>query len=219
MKLHINMKSGVIILASVLLLILLSGDIYGQQESLNFSSADYYLNSNLYEQVQSYDVFEPRKPAVAFLLSAGSTAGAVFLGYNIINSGNYDTGRWFVIGGLLLGPSIGNIYAKDHKAIRNGVLIRLGGAAISIFGLTMIIDGSFGDNMFDKTDYDAEKITTGAIVSIGGAVIVAGSALFDIINTGYNVKEYNLKNQSQLSLTPAYDPVNNSVGFNLNYKF
>lgn len=108
-------------------------------------------------------------------------------------------GSSLAVYGLMVGPSIGNFYARDYVRGFIGVAARLAGGYL-IRDATREI---FGDDMADAVGWDDEKVSlTDTKILIGGGLIL-GSALYNIISAEASVERYNSRRNYYVSLFPV----------------
>jgi len=100
-----------------------------------------------------------------------------------------ESGLWAVFYGVTIGPSIGNIYAKDYKRGFFGIGIRL-------FSELMIASSSIGKGIRlaggDGSNYDSgmthtQKVLTGVII---------GSAIYNIVTAPKSAREFNMRQKN-----------------------
>jgi len=100
--------------------------------------------------------------------------------------------------GLLAGPSAGSIYADNWSRARRGMLIRTGGGALALAGVTVLAASAFGGG-------DDRMGVAGHLVFGSGAAVVVGSAVYDIVRSSVrSVEEHNeaVRTSRSVSVTP-----------------
>ncbi len=110
--------------------------------------------------------------------------------------------------GLMVGPSMGNLYAEDWSRGINGFVFRgLGVGAV-------ILAGSLGDDVIDYTPiggYDRhdwhDPLTESEFVRLVGTAIYIGGVLYNFLTLNRSVDEYShdLKKGVRIEVSPSYD--------------
>ncbi len=159
---------------------------------------------------------------VAWHTLAPAGGGALFSAITAAaNTGLEGGGAPFIIYGLLVGPSMGNVYLDDYSGAFSGGLSRLGGAAIGMAGLMTMAVCSFvsenpgGDNL--------------GCYALGGPIMLAGVTVATIgtvrqlrglpeaARNRLKVSQNNSENRSgiQLAILPLWNPKRKALGLNL----
>ncbi len=172
--------------------------------------------------------FEPLRPAIsskdpgkAFWLALGSTLIPTGLGsylaYKGDNNGTASVqgiGIGMAVAGVLVGPSVGNFYAGDSRRGVNGILLRGGGALLSLIGATMVMESIDWNCEEDCSDNN----TGGADVLFlySGLVLISGSAIWNIVTAPTSAKEFNRRS---VTFSPFINPRSRTAGINVGYQF
>jgi hypothetical protein len=152
----------------------------------------------------------------------GFTFVPIFLGSVIYPSGSDEDGSEFreiagsimVLGGIVIGPSAGSIYADDWRRATYGMIIRSGGILVASAGVGALISGALGS--------DDSVAGLGVVLFAGGLAVTAGSMIYDIIlSSQRSVEDYNRRHQgrAELSVLPWFEANSGRPGFTLNLRF
>lgn len=136
-------------------------------------------------------------PAGAVLLSVGTTAGTVGLGYFLDQRpGLRGTGAALIAVGLLLGPSTGNVVLGNYRDVLIGGGLRLGGTGLAF--------GAVASTFMNESASDTFVTVAGGAFVVGGVVLLAGT-VYDVISAGTYA--------SRVSIAPSVDgPTRATVG-------
>lgn len=105
--------------------------------------------------------------------------------------------------GVVIGPAVGHFYAANSQQARAGIAIRTGGAgAVGIGGVWAL---------------GAPRVGWGLLT--GGALVVAGSALYDIVTAPRSAHEYNKDHSLSAQVAPTVGPRGEQVGLALRISF
>jgi hypothetical protein len=132
------------------------------------------------------DQLDAKDPGTATLLSIGGTVAPLALvaaGAGAGAQGNGSSGALLAagIGGLVIGPSLGEWYAHDYFS--PGLGLRGAGAALIIAGLGCF-NGIAGPPCPPRDN-------SGTAVAVIGAVVIAGGTLCDLLTAGRSAREWN----------------------------
>lgn len=170
--------------------------------------------------LESSELFEQKikqkKPAVAFLLSSGTTTASVLAGLVLAKNGYDTSGGLFIIGGLLLGPSVGHMYVGNGSGVLKGIGTRILGGSIALIGGYVILATGLGDALGGESSPAAEIM--GSALLFGGLGLVAYSAIYDWINSAKYAKKMN-ERQKGLQISPAFDAYTGKPIINLKLTF
>lgn len=151
---------------------------------------------------------DDKSPGAAVTLAIAGTA-LPFVAFAA--AGNGDDGALVLagLGGLIIGPSLGHFYAGDTRTGLVQAGVRAGSMGLMLAGAIVLLDecGFEGDPECNETP--------GAMMIIGGGVLVVGSAIYSIIDAPLAAHRHNQRG-ARLSLMPA--PVtgpDRSVGLGL----
>ena len=160
------------------------------------------------------DTFEQpeyKSRGIAFLFSVVGIAAPVTLAAHISNSTQGGSEAWvggLAAGGMLLGPSLGQVYAGSHKEAWIGAGVRTGGAFAAMLGLSMVVDDLFCST---EAGEDCNDSPLGLPLYAVGLVSYVGGAIYSFVNADRSVERFN-ESQSRLGviewsplLTPGKD--------------
>jgi hypothetical protein len=139
-------------------------------------------------------------PASSTWLSLGGTLVPAAAGF-VIGNNSSATGGALVLGGLLAGPATG--YWSGHigsKALP-GLLIRTGGLVLMAAGSSSCF----------KNSYNSLCNNGASAAVIGGALVVLGSAAYDIATVGKKVRANNGA-LARASVVPLFSPSERRIG-------
>lgn len=110
------------------------------------------------------------------------------------------TASFMLVYGLMMGPSFGNLYARDYVRGMLGVAARLGGAYLLMDATRELA----GNDIADGLGWDDKEVSlTDTRVLIGGGLIVA-SAIYNIISAKASVERYNASLGYEVQVAPSY---------------
>ena len=119
--------------------------------------------------------------AGAVLLSLGATAGAVGLGVYAPNVVDSDAvAAALVVGGLLVGPSVGNLVQGEYGDAAVGAGLRTLGAGL--------LAGAFASTFMNAGLNEADTYAVGAAVVVVGVAFLGGS-VYDVTTARLNARD------------------------------
>jgi hypothetical protein len=126
--------------------------------------------------------------------------------------GQYDfLAGTLAIGGLFVGPSLGQFYAGSYGPGSIGIGIRTTGGLMGLIGMATVI-GSALDNMDGGGEPEADDSNQGLTLFLVGGITYLGGALYSLFDTGYAVRRQSDPRRPQrygwtpdVSRTPAGD--------------
>ncbi len=141
---------------------------------------------------------EEKSPGIAVGLSLAGTAA----GYGaLIAAGNTDSSGLAIVGltGIVVGPSLGQIYAGETGRAVGHSLLRLGAGSIMVYGAMLTVFDCWGDEEGGECDGSA-----GPALMIGGALVGIGSSVYSIVDSAHAADRHNAaRKQRRFVLTPA----------------
>ena len=145
-------------------------------------------------------------PGTATWMSVGFTVLPVAIDALASSSGNGSGGLTTL--GLLVGPAAGFWYGGVSGKVWPGLLIRTGGlllAAVGAVGCELAV--------YDHaTTTGSTSCGSGAnAFIIGGALVVVGSAIYDIATVGRKVRDHNAQ-RARAMVVPLFTPSQRRVG-------
>lgn len=109
------------------------------------------------------------------------------------------TGSIMAVYGLVMGPSMGNFYAKDYLRGMLGIAARVGGGYLMVDATRELA----GDDVADALGWDDESVKfTDAKILIGSGLIL-GSAIYNIVSAKASVNRYNEKKGYIIGIVPG----------------
>jgi len=138
-----------------------------------------------------------KSPGVALGLSLAGTAA----GYGaLVAAGKTDSEglAWVGLAGIVVGPSLGQIYAGETGRAVGHSLLRLGAGSVMVYGAMLTI--------FDCWDDESGECdgSAGPVLMIGGAVVGIGSTVYSIVDSANAAERHNAElKRRRFVLTPA----------------
>jgi hypothetical protein len=109
------------------------------------------------------------------------------------------TASFAAVYGLVLGPSLGNFYAKDYARGMLGIAARMGGGYLLLDATRELA----GKDVADGLGWDDKSVSlTDTRVLIGGGIIIA-SAVYNVISAKASVESYNRNTGYTIGLAPV----------------
>lgn len=168
-------------------------------------------------------VIQEKGPAKAQLLAIAHWAIPTAAGLVLMNRGADSDlyavpGFWLASYGIVGGPSMGNLYARDHRRTRTGFAIRSAGALlIAKSAWQHLLSGAF-----DPDKEQLEPLGWDAFNVVGAGLLTAGTA-YSIATAPVSAAEYNRSVQASttphISLSPRLSPAEGSVGMYVVLRF
>jgi len=152
---------------------------------------------------QGLETSREKSPGAALTLSAFGTLVPAFLAF----SGDGSGGSAAVFASaVVLGPSLGYLYAGDRRSAFKGIGVRAAVGAATIGAFLAMCPGGECENLNDA-------FTAVFVVAAGGAVVTA-LALVDIARVHGRVRARNERlARRRVRVSPAYLPKTRSLGF------
>ena len=157
--------------------------------------------------LRAVELKSPRKALLYSALGSLAPAGAGTLLASLGDGSNDLTAFTLITGGVLVGPAAGHFYADNRRQAWVGIGLRTTGSAAMVAGTTLIFDDLFDD--------DAD--TGGSVLVLTGLILTGSSFLYDIFSAPKSARQYNQR--QSLSVHPQLDPVNETAGLRLAWRF
>ena len=151
------------------------------------------------EQKGAFEQPEYKSRGIAFLFSVVGIAAPVSLAAHISSSTHGGSEAWvggLAAGGMLLGPSLGQVYAGAHKEAWIGAGVRTGGAFAALLGLRMVLHDAFCST---EDGEDCDDNALGLPLYAAGVVSYVGGTIYSFVNADRSVDRYN-ESQSRLGI-------------------
>lgn len=179
-----------------------------QNSNLAFSSETKFTYS---------DRFQPKSEQKAMLLTAAVPATTILTGLLLLRN-DVPLGGWLVVGGFVVGPSAGNIYAENTGAVLKAIGTRLIGGGMQVIGSYYMTGELFAISPIENGS-DGLSVA-GAIIFLSGTGLVIYSFINDLFQSAENVRKYNQKYQTKgLAVSPTYFLNEKSPGISFSLSF
>ncbi|MGN8224389.1 hypothetical protein [Gracilimonas sp. BCB1] len=167
----------------------------------------------------STEEFKPKKEGVAFLLSAAVPTMSFIAGQALLKNDVNMPGAVLATGGIIIGPSAGNMYAENSKAVGKGIVTRaIAGGMITVGGYMGILNQLSHGGV--RKDPDGFNEITAMALFFGGAGLLVYSTFYDLFNSMKNVRKYNTEKQSaKFTFSPTYFPKEKAPGISVSLSF
>lgn len=142
-------------------------------------------------------VDEARTQAIAGTLIPIATGMSTTLLFD--NDTIETTGSLMAVYGLVIGPSMGNFYARDYLRGMLGVAARLGGGYLMLDATRELA----GDDVADALGWDHSSVKFTDTKILIGAGLILGSAIYNIVSSKASVHRYNKKKGYILGVVPG----------------
>lgn len=169
------------------------------------------------QSLENYqDTFQPKDPSEAKLYSLLATGIPVTFGIVSAYNDRMETPELFLIsGGLIVGPSVGYLYAGMNDRGVKGIIYR------SVFGAGAVM---LGDRMgLEISLFGGDADDDGWPVAIFGGVFLVTHAIIDLAKVGGRVEEYNFRKlcekEISVNVYPRYFADSHAGGLELNITF
>jgi hypothetical protein len=168
-------------------------------------------------QDQTKTNIHAKSPSKAMYMALGHTLIPIGAGIGLMAMGDSNVEGLQLISGIavltyggLVGPSMGNFYAKDY--VRGGL-----GIAMRAIG-TLMVWSSIGQAMAWGNDDEAEGPAPGETMGSVGVLLVLGSTVWNIISAPGSANAYNEKHGLS-GVSVGYDPFSKKglVGFRITF--
>ncbi len=201
-KYHIVLVMLILIQFYVWLLFGLTGTAYSQDTFRQQKELQSAVHNDIEHQnyLVSQEIKQKSK-GLAVVYAFGATAGLIAAPFLL----NLDdpAPALFVISGIIVGPSTGNIYAHNWKGALTGSLIRIGAGALFVTGALMAWENESG---------------LAGLFLVSAIVIMSFSVIYDIFFSSLrSVDEYNQRilEKTSISVNPWISPGGNGGGLKL----
>lgn len=162
---------------------------------------------------ESFERDQRRYKSEMSALSGSLLAATVpsVVGFKVADGGSESAGLALVVGGIVLGPSVGHFYAGQNRRGILGVAIRGG-----------ILAGATGIGCFLEKDasLDSEGFAL-AYALIAGGLVSSLHGVYDICAAPSSARKYNesLPKEKTVKLVPEIDLINENYGVSVVYNF
>lgn len=135
-----------------------------------------------------------KSAGLSIALSVLGSAVPVLTGLQMSKSGN--TANFMVMGGMLVGPSLGQFYAGSLGRGMLGTGIRTGGAFMALTGIVYLLN-DFSCDVADGNVCDEDKDAAATPLLILGTATYLGGAIYSLLDAGWAVERYNARLDSK----------------------
>lgn len=201
-------------LLSIVVILCASPFVFGQYNPLanqQTSDFDFYTETDL----NISESFQPKSERKAMLLTATVPAATILTGLFLENE--TTLGSLLIVGGIIIGPAAGNMYAEHTKTVLKGIGARITGGGMLVIGSYFTIFDEFtkpkGENGSDGL------AVAGAVLFFSGTGIIIYSFVHDLFKSAENVRKFNQKNKSiDFAVSPTFFPKEKSAGIQLSVR-
>lgn len=109
------------------------------------------------------------------------------------------TGSVMAVYGLVMGPSMGNFYARDYLRGMLGVAARVGGGYLMLDATRELA----GNDVADALGWDDEAVKLTKTKVLIGSGLILGSAIYNIVSAKASVHRYNEKKGYIIGVVPG----------------
>ncbi|MAL16515.1 MAG: hypothetical protein CL670_09930 [Balneola sp.] len=162
--------------------------------------------------------FKPKSEKTAKALTLAVPAAGILTGSLLMKAEAYDVGFLLISGGILIGPSAGNMYAENTESVIKGISTRAGGLGLIALGTYL----EFFNSIFEPhSSRDSHNISFWPkALMISGAGLVIYSWGHDFYKSVENVREYNGENdRPSFTIAPTYFPKEKAPGVSISLSF
>ncbi|MBX7152314.1 hypothetical protein K1X84_11770 [bacterium] len=144
------------------------------------------------------------------LIPIGASIALFSIGDSNVEDLQLVTATSLLVYGGLIGPSVGNFYAKDYARGGIGMGLRAAG--------TLMVFGHIAASMRYANDDDATGGAPGDGMALVGLGLVAGSTIWNIFSARNSAETYNQHN-GLTGLSFGYDPISKKTTVGVGFKF
>jgi hypothetical protein len=191
-------------LLGIIATLFLSNTSIAQSYEISFKDSFEY-NSNEFNQ---------KSKAIALSLTLGVPTILAISSSSLLDRENESFGAILLVTGLLIGPSTGNMYARNRKDVWRGISIRFIASGIMIAGSAILFQ-----NCLVSCERDPFFDVTGYTTFFTGVGLFLYSIYNDARKSVRNVDRYNARNITLISISPVYYSNLNKMGIGLNFRF
>ena len=158
---------------------------------------------------ESFEQPFQKSKGTAYILSFLGTGIPLLMAAQLSASTHGGSEAWIggmVLGGVILGPSLGQFYAGSHAGGWLGAGIRTGGLFVTALGLAQFSERLFCSEEEESGCDDGGKAAPYLIP--GGIALFIGGTIYSFVNAGRTVERFN-DSQSRLGdfgWSPAFAP-------------
>ncbi|MFT5680189.1 MAG: hypothetical protein ACI8RZ_001095, partial [Myxococcota bacterium] len=127
--------------------------------------------------------YRPRSPVVALVLSLTGTVGSGLLTYAPTAGWLPEPAFYVGMAGLMVAPSLGQLYTGEHDRVYYTSSLRLISAGIGVGGAFLAETNPAGDlGVITPVD------STGKWMMLSSGVLIGGIALYDVIDSPFSAR-------------------------------
>jgi hypothetical protein len=177
----------------------------------------------------------PKRTDLAMLYGVGGTLLPVTVGTVLVDRvrdvpayRRDETTLWRGVGtlavGLLVGPSLGHVYAQNHDQAWTGMAIRGGAAASGMLALWAYPFQEEGGATPDRALSSENESTANAEgvlswVMVASVAVLFSRSVYDLLSTPQAVQEYNAQPDVRMSVAPHVTPTGKGAGLTVRVQF
>ncbi|NUM79902.1 hypothetical protein HUU42_03770 [bacterium] len=166
---------------------------------------------------QTKQSLTPKNPAKAMnlalahtLIPIGASIALFSIGDSNVEGIQLVTATSLLVYGGLIGPSVGNFYAKDYARGGIGMGLRAAG--------TLMVFGHIVETIRYDNDDDATGGAPGDGLALLGTALVMGSTFWNILSARNSANAYN-KKYGLSGISFGYDPITKKTSVGIGFKF
>ncbi|MFA5669060.1 MAG: hypothetical protein WC967_07435 [Balneolaceae bacterium] len=186
---------------STLFLFLIAPTVFAQ------SLMDGYSYKSEYNYSSRSTQFKQKSEGVAFVLTIGVPIATILIGKSLYRNNYRYTGGSMIAAGIFIGPSAGNMYAKNPMSVGKGIYTKFLGAGVTAIGAHQLLM-CWGGCPESRSYMEI----SGLILYFAGLGIYVYSFIYDVINSPINVRKYNDRSTPKFNIGPTYYPEHSTAG-------
>lgn len=151
--------------------------------------------------------FKQKNERIAIALTVSVPITTILIGKSLYKNNYRYLGGYMIATGIFIGPSAGNMYARNPHSIGRGIFTKVLGAGVTTIGYYQAYM-CWGGCPESKSYLGISA----PILILSGLGIYTYSFIYDVINSQKNVRKYNNNVASKFSFGPTYYLEHSSAG-------
>jgi hypothetical protein len=162
--------------------------------------------------------FKPKSEKTAKMLTLAVPLASILTGSLLLKAEADDLGFPLIIGGILIGPSAGNMYAENQESVIKGISTRAGGLGLMAVGTYLGVFTSIFEPHSSNGRHNIDFWPKALMISGAGLIIYSWG--YDFYKSAENVREYNGENERpSFTIAPTYFPKEKAPGVSISLSF